>query len=53
MAYAMMGGILVGTLLTLVFLPALYVGWYRIHEQTTEADALPSSCEKPRQAAAA
>ncbi|TXN20260.1 efflux RND transporter permease subunit [Methylobacterium sp. WL9] len=30
MAYAMIGGILAATLLTLLFLPALYVGWYRI-----------------------
>jgi multidrug efflux pump len=30
MAYAMMGGIVVGTLLTLLFLPALYVTWFRI-----------------------
>lgn len=30
MAFAMIGGILVGTLLTLVFLPALYVTWFRI-----------------------
>ena len=30
MAYAMMGGIIVGTLLTLLFLPALYVAWFRI-----------------------
>jgi hypothetical protein len=28
--YAMMGGIIVGTLLTLVFLPALYLAWFRI-----------------------
>lgn len=32
MAYAMMGGILVGTVLTLLFLPALYVAWFRIKE---------------------
>ncbi|KKX69834.1 efflux RND transporter permease subunit [Pseudomonas putida] len=32
MAYAMIGGIIVATLLTLLFLPALYVAWYRIHE---------------------
>ncbi len=32
MAYAMIGGILAATLLTLFFLPALYVGWYRIRE---------------------
>ena len=30
MAYAMMGGIVVGTALTLIFLPALYVAWFRI-----------------------
>jgi multidrug efflux pump len=32
MAYAMIGGIIVATLLTLFFLPALYVTWYRIKE---------------------
>jgi multidrug efflux pump subunit AcrB len=32
MAYAMMGGIIVGTVLTLLFLPALYVTWFRIKE---------------------
>ncbi len=32
MAYAMMGGIIVGTMLTLLFLPALYVAWFRIEE---------------------
>jgi len=30
MAWAMMGGIIVGTILTLLFLPALYVAWFRI-----------------------
>ena len=30
MAYAVMGGLAVATLLTLVFLPALYVAWFRI-----------------------
>ncbi|CDZ45675.1 efflux RND transporter permease subunit [Neorhizobium galegae] len=30
MAYAMMGGIVVGTVLTLLFLPALYVAWFRV-----------------------
>ena len=30
MAYAMMGGIVVGTVLTLLFLPALYLAWFRI-----------------------
>ena len=32
MAYAMMGGIIVGTVLTLLFLPALYVAWFRIKQ---------------------
>jgi multidrug efflux pump subunit AcrB len=30
MAYAIMGGLAVATLLTLFFLPALYVAWFRI-----------------------
>jgi multidrug efflux pump len=37
MAYAMMGGIIVGTLLTLLFLPALYVAWFRISEKSNDA----------------
>jgi multidrug efflux pump subunit AcrB len=32
MAFAMIGGIVVATLLTLLFRPALYVAWYRIKE---------------------
>lgn len=36
MAYAMIGGIIIATLLTLLFLPALYVTWYRIKEPTDE-----------------
>ena len=31
MAVAIMGGLLVATLLTLLFLPALYAAWFRIH----------------------
>ena len=34
MAYAMMGGIIVGTVLTLLFLPALYLAWFRIKPPT-------------------
>ena len=30
MAYAMIGGILAATMLTLLFLPALYVAWFRV-----------------------
>jgi len=33
MAYAIMGGLAIATVLTLVFLPALYVVWYRVKEQ--------------------
>jgi multidrug efflux pump subunit AcrB len=36
MAYAMIGGITVATLLTLLFLPALYVAWYKIKEPTRD-----------------
>jgi multidrug efflux pump subunit AcrB len=39
MAVAIMGGLLVGTLLTLVFLPALYVAWFRIKEPHAHAEA--------------
>lgn len=36
MAYAMMGGIVVGTVLTLLFLPALYVAWFRIPRDSAQ-----------------
>lgn len=39
MAYAIIGGLIVATLLTLLFLPALYVAWFRIHEPEAEAHA--------------
>jgi multidrug efflux pump subunit AcrB len=32
MAYAIMGGFLAGTVITLIFLPALYVAWFRVKE---------------------
>ena len=35
MAFAIMGGLLAGTLLTLVFLPALYVAWFGRRETAT------------------
>lgn len=34
MAFAMMGGIIIGTVLTLLFLPALYVAWFRIPRES-------------------
>ena len=41
MAYAIMGGLAVATLLTLVFLPALYVAWFRIPAPEPEAHPAP------------
>lgn len=41
MAYAMMGGIIVGTVLTLLFLPALYIAWFRIKPSEKEEAAPP------------
>ena len=36
MAFAIMGGLLVATLLTLIFLPALYVALFRIREPSPD-----------------
>jgi len=38
MAYAIIGGLFVATLLTLLFLPALYVAWFRIKEPRKEPE---------------
>jgi multidrug efflux pump subunit AcrB len=43
MAYAMMGGIIAGTVLTLLFLPALYVAWFSIKEPAHD-NAIPDRC---------
>ena len=49
MAYAMMGGLAVATLLTLIFLPALYVTWFRIkaphqeiHQEKRGQEVIPA-----------
>ena len=42
MAYAMMGGIIVGTVLTLLFLPALYIAWFRIKPEAREEGDVPT-----------
>jgi hypothetical protein len=34
MAFATMGGLLVATVLTVIFLPAIYVTWFRVSEPT-------------------
>jgi multidrug efflux pump subunit AcrB len=36
MAFAIMGGLLVGTILTLVFLPTLYVTWFGGNESPSD-----------------
>src|SRR5262249_40386446 len=41
MAYAMMGGIISGTVLTLLFLPALYLAWFRIKRPLPGAETSP------------
>jgi multidrug efflux pump len=47
MAYAMMGGIIVGTMLTLLFLPALYVAWFRIKEPEPATDYKHENATNP------
>lgn len=37
MAAAIMGGLAVATMLTLIFLPSLYVVWFQIHEDAPNA----------------
>jgi multidrug efflux pump subunit AcrB len=38
MAFAIMGGLLVGTILTLIFLPTLYVTWFSLREPPADKD---------------
>jgi len=46
MAYAVMGGLIVATLLTLVFLPALYVAWFRVApEAPSRADQMAGTTD--------
>jgi multidrug efflux pump subunit AcrB len=44
MAFAIMGGLMVATILTLVFLPTLYVAWFRGKEEKPSA---PKGIEVP------
>ena len=54
MAYAIMGGLAIATALTLVFLPALYVAWFRIKRpdpgagQNMNIEPLPEICLEDR-----
>jgi multidrug efflux pump subunit AcrB len=52
MAYAVMGGLAVATALTLVFLPALYVAWFRIRPQSSQATAASFNGLRPERIAA-
>jgi multidrug efflux pump len=47
MAFAMMGGILVGTAITLLFFPALYVAWFRIKEPKAVVASGPTEAATP------
>ena len=51
MAYAIMGGLAVATVLTLVFLPALYAIWFRVERprevQESEPEAICQSMPLP------
>jgi multidrug efflux pump subunit AcrB len=46
MAYTLIGGTAVGTVLTLVFLPALYAIWFRIHPAEPQADRSLAHAER-------
>jgi multidrug efflux pump len=39
---AMMGGLVIATVLTLVFLPALYAAWFRVQQEPAAASADPA-----------
>jgi multidrug efflux pump subunit AcrB len=43
-AYAIMGGLAVATVLTLVFLPALYVSWFRVPAPREQHIASEDTC---------
>ena len=47
MAHAIMGGPAVATVLTLVFLPALYVAWFGIRENNPAAGQARGLCRRP------
>jgi multidrug efflux pump subunit AcrB len=53
MAVALMGGLLVATALTLLFLPALYAAWFRVTRPEAAARPLPVRHDPPPLALAA
>jgi multidrug efflux pump len=53
MAVALMGGLLVATALTLLFLPALYAAWFRVKCDEPAKAPAAATHEPPRLAIAA
>ncbi|RTL24593.1 MAG: efflux RND transporter permease subunit [Burkholderiales bacterium] len=47
MAMSIMGGLVVATALTLVFLPALYAAWFRVRRDSPAAASVPESLSQP------
>jgi multidrug efflux pump subunit AcrB len=47
MAITMMGGLLVATILTLLFLPALYAAWFRVRRPKAETTTLLPHAQEP------
>ena len=52
MAYAIMGGLIVATVLTLLFVPALYAAWFRVEKPQSAAAAATDAAELLPQAGA-
>jgi multidrug efflux pump len=52
MAVAMMGGIVVATILTLIFLPALYAAWFRVQRPRAALGGVPASADRSAEAEA-
>jgi hypothetical protein len=49
MAYTLIGGTAVGTVLILLFLPALYVAWFRIKPATDQVHKPSVLVDDPKQ----
>ena len=51
MAYAIMGGLAVATLLTLIALPSLYIKWFKIREDGERTAPTDAAAQAPAAAA--
>jgi len=47
MAIAIMGGLTVATLLTIFFVPALYVAWFRVPRAGVASVSMPATAPAP------